>query len=50
VAVEDIDATAARATRLGGTLRLPPTEIPEVGIFAVIADGLQAVIGLFEWP
>jgi len=37
-AVEDTDATAARATELGGNVNVPPTDIPTVGRFAVLSD------------
>ncbi|HEX6469638.1 MAG TPA: VOC family protein [Streptosporangiaceae bacterium] len=36
-AVDDCDATAARAVELGGAVTMPPTDIP-VGRFAVIDD------------
>jgi predicted enzyme related to lactoylglutathione lyase len=37
-AVEDCDATAARAQQLGGTVLTPPADIPTVGRFATIKD------------
>lgn len=37
-AVADCDATAGRATELGGTVRVPPTDIPDVGRVAGFAD------------
>ncbi len=48
VAVEDIDATTARVGELGGTVFVPPTEIPNVGKFSVIADPQGAVIAPFQ--
>lgn len=36
-AVDDTDATAARCTELGGTVHVPPTDIPP-GRFAVLSD------------
>ncbi|GAA4892719.1 VOC family protein [Streptomyces coeruleoprunus] len=36
--VADADATVAEAERLGGTVRLAPTEIPGVGRFAKLTD------------
>jgi uncharacterized protein len=36
--VEDTDATAAKAKSLGGQACVPPTDIPDVGRFAVLAD------------
>ena len=37
-AVTDADAAAAKAKDLGGTLRVEPTDIPNVGRFSVIVD------------
>jgi hypothetical protein len=37
-AVADCDATLKRAEELGGVALMPPTEIPEVGRFAVMQD------------
>ncbi|HJQ59950.1 MAG TPA: VOC family protein [Vineibacter sp.] len=48
VAVADVDASAARAKSLGGAVHVPPTDIPEVGRFAVIADPQSASIALFK--
>jgi len=54
VAVAEVDAAAERARRLGGTVHLPPTDIPEVGRFTVVADPQGATIALFRpsraWP
>ena len=38
----------ARAEKLGGKILMPEIEVPGMGAFAVIADDLGAVIGLFE--
>jgi uncharacterized protein len=45
VGVADIDATCAAAQREGGTVFVPPTPIPDVGRFAVVADPTGAEIG-----
>lgn len=48
-AVEDADAAAAKAKELGATLRVEPTDIPNVGRFAVVVDpaGAQfSIIGM----
>jgi predicted enzyme related to lactoylglutathione lyase len=50
--VEDADATATRAGELGATLVVPPTDIPNVGRFAMIRDpqgAAFAVIRLVDW-
>ena len=44
-AVEDADATAARATELGGAVRQPPTDTPP-GRMAVLADPQGAVFAV----
>jgi predicted enzyme related to lactoylglutathione lyase len=38
MAVEDVDAAAARVKELGGKVLSPPTDIPNVGRFAVCMD------------
>lgn len=38
ISTDDVDATAVRATELGGKVMVPPTDIPTVGRFAVLAD------------
>ncbi|PYE41413.1 hypothetical protein DFI02_11142 [Rhizobium sp. PP-F2F-G20b] len=44
VSVSDCDATVAKVEALGGTVRRPPEDIPEIGRFAVIADPHGAVL------
>lgn len=46
-AVTDTDATVAKATELGGSVLVPPTDIPP-GRFAVIADPHGAVFGVIK--
>ena len=50
VAVDDVDATAGRIKRLGGAVHVPPTDIPNVGRFSVVADPQSAVFALFNSP
>ena len=38
VTVDDVDATAAQVTKLGGKIIRPPTDIPEIGRFCVLQD------------
>jgi uncharacterized protein len=42
VGVSDVDATATRIERLGGAVRVPPTDIPDISRFAVFADPQSA--------
>jgi predicted enzyme related to lactoylglutathione lyase len=44
----DVDATAARATELGGTVMAEPFDIPGVGRIAILADPTGAAFGLFQ--
>ena len=46
--VDDVDALAARMIDLGGRVNIPPTEIPEVGRFAMLADPTGAVLAPFH--
>ena len=46
--VEDVDASSARASELGGTIYVQPTDVPDVGRFAVIADPTGASLALFK--
>ncbi len=48
VAVDDVDATVAQVRKAGGKVHHAPTDIPEVGRFAVIGDAQGAVFALIE--
>lgn len=48
VAVADCDASANKAKQLGGTVHVPPTDIPEVGRFAVVFDPVGACFGVIR--
>jgi predicted enzyme related to lactoylglutathione lyase len=48
VSVEDCDASVAKVETLGGTICVPPTDIPKVGRFAVINDPTGAVISIIK--
>ena len=49
VTVDDIDATAKKAQELGGKILVPPTDIPNVGRFAVLQDPQGAVISAITY-
>jgi predicted enzyme related to lactoylglutathione lyase len=49
VAVEDVDAAAAHIRRLGGTVYIAPTDVPDVSRFAVVADPQAATFALIKW-
>ncbi|QBF83418.1 VOC family protein [Shewanella maritima] len=46
--VDDCDAMAARAAEIGGKVCVPPTDIPQVGRFAVINDPQGAVFSIIQ--
>ncbi|BCP53193.1 glyoxalase [Kaistia sp. 32K] len=48
VSVADVDVAASKVTSLGGTVHVPPTDIPEVGRFAVVSDPQKAAFTLFK--
>jgi predicted enzyme related to lactoylglutathione lyase len=48
VRTDNTDAAAARAVELGALLIVPPSDIPNVGRFAVIQDPTGAHISLFQ--
>jgi predicted enzyme related to lactoylglutathione lyase len=48
IIVASVDDTAASAQAHGGAVLMPPSDIPEVGRFSVIADPLGATIALFS--
>lgn len=48
IVVADIDASAAKASALGGKVILPPTAIKDVGTICVVSDPIGAVFGLHQ--
>ena len=48
VAVDDVDATAARLLEAGGKVLRPAEDIPEIGRFAVVADPQGGAFMLFK--
>ena len=48
VGVDDVDRHAGRVTKAGGAVHVPPTDIPNVGRFAMVADPQGAVFSLFR--
>jgi uncharacterized protein len=49
VAVDDVDATALRVKELGGAVYVPPTDIPNVSRFSVVADPELAIFVVVKW-
>ena len=48
VGVDDVDATTDRLRRLGGTVYVPPTDVPDVSRFSVVADPQAATLALVK--
>jgi predicted enzyme related to lactoylglutathione lyase len=48
VAVDNADSVSQRAARLGATVTVPPTDIPNVGRFACWMDPQQAAIAILQ--
>jgi uncharacterized protein len=46
--VTDVDATASKAKELGGSVAVPPMDIPGAGRFAVIQDPSGATFALYQ--
>jgi predicted enzyme related to lactoylglutathione lyase len=46
--VDDCDKSAAKVKALGGQVRVPPTDIPNVGRFAIVADAQGAAFGIIK--
>jgi predicted enzyme related to lactoylglutathione lyase len=49
VGVDDVDATAERVKRLGGAVYVPPTDVPNISRFSVVADPQMATLALLKW-
>jgi predicted enzyme related to lactoylglutathione lyase len=48
IGTSDVDASAAKARQLGATIIVEPSDIPNMGRFAVVQDPTGAVFGLFQ--
>ena len=49
ITVDDVDGTAGKAKELGGTVLMPPTDIPNVGRFSVIKDPQGVVFSVITY-
>jgi predicted enzyme related to lactoylglutathione lyase len=49
VTVDDVDASAKQAEKLGGKVLLQPTDIPNVGRFSVLQDPQGAAIAIITY-
>jgi predicted enzyme related to lactoylglutathione lyase len=46
VGVDDLDAAVARIRQLGGVVYVPPTDVPNISRFSVVADPQMATLAL----
>ena len=49
VGVDDVDATAAAVTRLGGSVDVAPTDASDISRFSIFTDPQAARLALFKW-
>jgi uncharacterized protein len=49
VGVGDVDDTTDQLRRLGGTVYVPPTDVPDVSRFSIVADPQAATLALVRW-
>lgn len=50
VTVDDVDATAAKAERLGGTVLVPPMQLGDAGRLTVVVHPAAGKLSAFEYP
>ena len=50
VTVDEVDLTVQQAKPLGAQVIVPPTDIPEVGRFAILKDPLGAEFAVITYP
>jgi hypothetical protein len=50
ITVDDVDALAAKVTKLGGQVLFGPHDIPTVGRFVTIQDPTGATVSLITFP
>lgn len=46
--VPDCDGATAKAQALGATIKMPPTDIPNVGRFTILSDPQGAAVALIQ--
>lgn len=49
VTVDDVDASTKLVEKLGGEVKIPPTDIPDVGRFAMIQDPQGARLSIISY-
>ncbi len=49
ITVDNVDEVAEKASAIGGTILMPPRDIPEVGRFCVLQDPQGACISIISY-
>lgn len=49
VGVDDVDAAVDRVKRLGGAVRVPPTDVLDISRFSIVTDPQMAMIAVIQW-
>lgn len=49
VAVDDVDGTAVQIARHGGSVHVPPSDVPTISRFSVFADPQGARLAILRW-
>jgi uncharacterized protein len=49
VGVDDVDAVADRIVKFGGSIHVPPMDIPNISRLSVVADPQMAAFALLRW-
>lgn len=48
IAVEDVDECAKQTAGLGGTVLVPPHDVPDIGRVCAVSDPTGAIVHLFQ--
>ena len=48
VGVDDVDAVVGQIKQLGGAVHVPPTDVPNISRFSVVADPQMATLALVK--
>jgi hypothetical protein len=48
VAVDDVDSVVGRIKQLGGAVHVPPTDVPSISRFSIVADPQMATLALVK--
>jgi predicted enzyme related to lactoylglutathione lyase len=49
VGVTDVDATVDRTKRLGGAVRVPPTNVLDISRLSIVTDPQMAMLAVIQW-